>query len=109
MNKRDYLEMLVQDNQTTKESLKKLYNDVIDCTEIALSQMPESFQIQDTSIGLKELFAEIEKTGKTCASHCVGPFEAAELIAKKLGATFVRASMRVVPEERKIVKLEDLL
>nr|DAK09827.1 MAG TPA: hypothetical protein [Caudoviricetes sp.] len=103
MLKNEYIELLIQDNETTGNK-KKLYSDVIDCTEIALSQMPDNFEV-DASIGLDKLFGEIEKAGRNSANQCVGPFEAAELIAKLLGAKYVRASRR----KEKIVNLEDFL
>lgn len=102
MTKSKYIEMLIQDNETEKEPTKILYADVIDCADIALSQTPETFEI-DASIGLKDLYAEIESAGKKSAAHCVGPFEAAELIAKKLGTTYTRKS------RTKVIKFADFL
>lgn len=104
MLKDEYIEMLIQDNETTGDK-KKLYADVIDCTEIALSQAPNNFEV-DPSIGLEKLFKVIEDAGRNSSSHCIGPFEAAELIAKLLGTEYVRASRR---KETKIVNLEDFL
>lgn len=104
MLKDEYIEMLIQDNETTGGK-KKLYADVIDCTEIALSQTPNHFEV-DPSIGLEKLFEVIEAAGRNSPSRCVGPFEAAELIAKLLGTEYVRASRR---KETKIVNLEDFL
>lgn len=104
MLKKEYIELLLKDNETTGTK-QKLYADIIDCTEIALSQTAEHFEI-DSSIGLEKLYAEIEKAGRKSPNHCVGPFEAAELIAKLLGTTYTRASKR---KEQKIVNLEDFL
>ena len=107
MRKDKYVEGLVEDNLTSGDK-QKLYADVIDCTDIALSQMPSDFEV-DAAVGLKELFSEIEKAGRASPNHCVGPFEAAELIAKKLGATYVRASMRFERNDNTIVSLESFL
>ena len=108
MRKDEYIEVLLADNQTSGNK-QKLYADVIDCTEIALGQTPADFEI-DSAVGLKELFEEIEKAGRASRNHCVGPFEAAELIAKKLGTTYVRASMRTArPVENTIIGLENFL
>lgn len=107
MRKDEYIDLLIKDNRTSGDR-QKLYADVIDCTDIALSQMPSDFEV-DSAIGLKELFADIEKAGRASPNRCVGPFEAAEIIAKKLGATYVRASMRKEQTGNDIVRLEDLL
>ncbi len=107
MRKNDYIELLIEDNKTTGNK-QGLYADVIDCTDIALSQMPTEFEV-DSSIGLEILFGEIEKAGRDSPNYCVGPFEAAGIIAKKLGATYVRASLRKEKKENDIVRLEDLL
>lgn len=104
MKKDEYIDLLLKDNETSG-SKQKLYSDVIDCTEIALSQMPDNFEV-DASIGLEKLYGVIESAGRNSANHCVGPFEAAELIAKLLGTTYIRASRR---KEKKMVNLEDFL
>lgn len=104
MKKSEYIELLLKDNETSG-SKQKLYSDVIDCCEIALSQTSDNFEI-DSSIGLEKLFSVIEAAGRSSTNHCVGPFEAAELIAKLLGTTYVRASRR---KEQKIVNLDDFL
>ncbi|MBS6561994.1 MAG: hypothetical protein KH328_01440 [Staphylococcus sp.] len=104
MKKNEYIELLLKDNETSGAK-QKLFADVIDCTEIALSQTPDNFDI-DASIGLEKLFKVIEDVGRKSSNHCVGPFEAAELIAKLLGTSYVRASRR---KEQKIVNLEDFL
>lgn len=104
MTKNEYIDLLLKDNETSGNK-QKLYSDVIDCTEIALSQTPDNFEV-DSAIGLEKLFKVIEDAGRKSPNHCVGPFEAAELIAKLLGTPYVRASRR---KEQKIVKLEDFL
>lgn len=107
MNKKEYIQQLIVDNETTGNK-KSIYNEVIDCVDIALSQTPINFEI-DSSIGLEALFAEIEKKAKenkqgNCS--CVGPFEAAELIAAKLGTKYERIS-RKVKSNNGMVNLED--
>lgn len=104
MKKNEYIKLLLKDNETSGAK-QKLFADVIDCTEIALSQTPDNFEI-DSTIGLEKLFKAIEDTGRKSPNHCVGPFEAAEIIAKLLGTTYIRASRR---KEQKIVNLEDFL
>lgn len=106
MKRNEYIDLLIKDNQTTGDK-QKLYADLIDCTDIALSQAPFDFEV-DSEIGLEALFEVIEDQGKKSHCHCVGPFEAAELIAKKLGTTYVRASARALAPDN-IIKLEDLL
>lgn len=106
MKKNDYIEMLIAEN--TDEKKKKLYSDVIDCVDIALSQEPDSFKIKDSSIGLPELFGMIESAARNGKCNCVGPFEAAEMFAAKFGAKYVRASRRgIAINPIAIVKLED--
>ena len=111
MKKIEYIEMLIQEN--TDENKKSLYDDVIDCVDIALSQEDENFEIVNTSLGLSQLFEMIEKTARNNKKNCVGPFEAAEIFAKALGAKFVRASMRFTIKEqnnaKKIFDIEDLI
>lgn len=107
MRKQDYIQLLVTDNQTTGDK-QPLYNDVIDCVDIALSQTPSDYDI-DSSIGLEELFKEIEQKAKENQKNnigCVGPFEAAELIANKLGTKYERVT-RKAAANNDIVNLED--
>lgn len=107
MNKHEYIQLLITDNETSGNK-KALYNDVIDCVDIALSQTSNDFEI-DSSIGLEALFAEIEKKAKENQKNnvgCVGPFEAAALIAKKLGTKYERIT-RKAASNNGIVKLED--
>lgn len=107
MKKHEYIQLLITDNETSGDK-KAIYNDVIDCVDIALSQTSNDFEI-DSSIGLEELFAEIEKKAKENQKNnigCVGPFEAAELIAKKLGTKYERITRKAVSNNG-IVNLED--
>lgn len=107
MKKNEYIQLLITDNETSGDK-KALYNDVIDCVDIALSQTSNNFDI-DSSIGLEELCAEIEKKAKENQKNnigCVGPFEAAELIAKKLGTKYERIT-RKAASNNGIVNLED--
>lgn len=107
MKKHEYIQLLITDNETSGDK-KAIFNDVIDCVDIALSQTSNDFEI-DSSIGLETLFAEIEKKAKENQKNnvgCVGPFEAAELIAKKLGTKYERI-MRKAACNNGIVNLED--
>lgn len=107
MKKHEYIQLLITDNETSGDK-KALFNDVIDCVDIALSQTANDFEI-DSSIGLEALFAEIEKKareGKKNGVSCVGPFEAAELIAKKLGTKYERITHKAASNNG-IVNLED--
>lgn len=110
MKKEEYIRMLLADNETEKQPQKELNEAIIDCVDIALSQEPEDFEIEDTKIGLDTFWAAIRDAGWKEASHCVSPLRAAELIAQKLGAKFERASRRLAekPAEPKVVRLEDL-
>lgn len=110
MKKEEYIRMLLADNETEKQPQKELNEAIIDCVDIALSQEPEDFEIEDTKIGLDTFWAAIKDAGRKEASHCVSPLRAAELIAQKLGAKFERASRRLAekPAEPKVVRLEDL-
>lgn len=107
MKKHEYIQLLITDNETSGDK-KEIYNDVIDCVDIALSQTANDFDI-DGSIGLESLFAEIEKKAKENQKNnvgCVGPFEAAELIAKKLGTKYERITCKAASNNG-IVSLED--
>lgn len=112
MKKTAYLEMLI--NENNDEATKKLYSDVLDCLDIALSQEPDDFEIVDTTIGLKELFSMIAAKAKATRGSlmgfsCIGPFEAAEMFAEKLGAKYERLSKRQAQPTTKLVNLEDFL
>lgn len=107
MKKHEYIQLLITDNETSGDK-KAIYNDVIDCVDIALSQTPNDFDI-NSSIGLEALFTEIEKKAKENQKNnigCVGPFEAAELIAKKLGTKYERITRKAACNNG-IVNLED--
>ena len=108
MKKVDFLQMLVEENNDPKN--QKLYSDVIDCLDLGLSQVPDDFEIEDTSVGLKELFGMIEKKARENGSgkQCVGPFEVAEMFAAKFGAKYSRLSKRSVAGSSR-VRLEDYL
>ena len=108
MKKDEYLSMLIKDNITAGGYQHEINEAIIDCVDIALSQMPASFEIQDTSIGLAEFWEIIQKEGKKSAAHCCSPLRAAELIAEKLGAKFERASRRL-GGARSVKNLEDFL
>lgn len=107
MKKQEYIDMLIQEN--VDEKTKALYSDVIDCVDIALSQESDDFKVIDTSLGLSQLFEIIEKTARDNKKQCVGPFEAAEMFSKKLGANFVRASLRTKKTSNEVFELEDLV
>ena len=50
MKKEEYIRMLLADNETEKQPQKELNEAIIDCVDIALSQEPEDFEIEDTKI-----------------------------------------------------------
>lgn len=112
MKKNDYLAMLIQDNETETEPKKELYNAVIECTIEALSQSSDNTEI-DQSIGLKELYGEIEAAGKASKAYCVSPFAASELIAAKLGVQYTRPIVKLKAQlcasaTRRKISLDDL-
>ena len=113
MKKNEYLLMLFQDNETESEPKKELHAAVLECTVEALSQVSDSFDV-DGKIGLNELFTEIEKAAKSGKANCVSPFRASELIAKKLGAEYIRPIDKLIAtfcgaSETPKVNLEDFL
>lgn len=83
MKKADFINMLKQDNETQAEPVKSLYEQVIDCTIIALIDEAPDFEI-DATVTVESLFRLIEKRAKETRKNCVGPFEAAKLIAENL-------------------------
>ena len=84
MKKADFIKMLQQDIETLSEPKKSLYAQVIDCTVIALLDESENFEV-DGTITCEGLFELIRKAAfATPAKSCVGPFEAAKLIAEHL-------------------------
>ena len=108
MKKSEYINHLLIDNQTTGDK-QGLYADVIDCTEIALSQTADDFELDD-SIGLEALFEVISKAGRSAKNNCVGPFQAAELIATKLGTTYQRATKKfaeTIKQSTDVIDIED--
>lgn len=107
MKKDEFLRMMWQDNETEQEPKKTLYADVIECMDIALSQASDTHEVPSdrTAKGAYEL---IEKRGREKKAQCVGPFEAAELIAPYLGTTYERPSKRFASAKPK-VNLEDFL
>lgn len=106
MNKQEYIDMLVIDNETSGDK-KDLYDNVIECVELALSQMPSNFE-PNGSIGLEDLYDEIEKEArrrKKGACVCIGMYDAAEILAKKLGAQYARVARRESASD--VVDLEE--
>lgn len=96
MRKDEFLKMMVEDVETQSELKKSLYMDVIECMDIALSQSPDSFDVPSDKT-VSGAFELIEKRGKERQKNgiaCVGPFEAAEIIAEYFGAKYERASKR---------------
>mgnify|MGYP001527233087 FL=1 len=108
MKKAEYIRMLIEDNATAAEPQKEMNAAIIDCVDIALSQMPESFEVKDTGAGLAEFWTMIQKEGKASAAHCCSPIRAAELIAERLGAKYERASVRYANKSA-VKRLEDFL
>lgn len=108
MKKREYIEMLMQDIATETDENKRLYSDVIDCVDIALSGEPDDFEVDD-KISVQELYKDIEKKARTEKLQCVGPFEVAEMFAKKFGTSYKRLSAQIRPDNSKIVNLEDFI
>lgn len=71
MKKDEYIRMLLQDNATAAEPQKEINDAIIDCVDIALSQMPANFEIEDTQIGLSDFWSLIQKEGRSASGHCV--------------------------------------
>ncbi len=108
MNKTEFLKMMRQDIETKKEPQKTIYADIIDCMEIALSQSSDAFEVEADKT-VKGAFDKIEERAKKnkCGNvGCVGPYEAAGIIAEYLGAKYERASKRIAPKTP-AVNLED--
>ncbi len=91
MNRSEYIKLLLVDNETASGNQKQINNDIIDCVEIALSQTSDDTEIND-GLGLHDFWRDIEEVGRV--KKCVGPFQAAEIIAKRLGVSYVRATTR---------------
>lgn len=100
MNKNEFLKMMCQDIETEKEPQKTLYADVIDCMEIALSQVSDTFEVpaDKTVKGAFEKIEEFAKKNRQGNVGCVGLYEAVEIIAKYLGVKYERVSKRFVPK-----------
>ena len=108
MRKDEFMKMMFEDLETESEPKKTLLSDVLECMDIALSQTPDTFDVAPDKT-LSGAFALIEKRGKErqkSGTACVGPFEAAEIIAEYLGTKYERASKRY---SRATVKLEDFI
>jgi len=103
----DFVEMMKQDNET-RPSRKKLFADIIDCMEIALSQASDDVEV-DGSKTLDEMYKLIgEKAREKGNDGCCGPFMAAEVIAKYLGVSFVRNQKRFTASALPTIDLDDL-
>lgn len=109
MRKDDFLQMMWQDNETESEPMKTLYADIIECMDIALSQSPDTLEIasEKTVKGAYELIEKRARERQKSGKACVGPFEAAEIIAEYLGTKYERASKRLA--KKKKVSLEDFI
>lgn len=83
MNKAEFIKMLQQDIETLSEPKKSLYAQVIDCTVIALLDESADFEV-DGTITCEKLFELIKNEARATRKDCVGPFEAAKLIAEHL-------------------------
>ena len=59
MKKAEYIRMLIADNATAAEPQKEMNEAIIDCVDIALSQMPEGFEVEDTGAGIADFWALI--------------------------------------------------
>ena len=108
MKKREYIEMLMQDIATETDKNKRLYSDVIDCVDIALSGEPDDFEVNG-KISVQDLYKDIENKARTEKLQCVGPFEVAEMFAKKFGTSYKRLSAQIRPDNSKMVNLEDFI
>lgn len=111
MRKNEFLEMMWQDIETESEDKKALYADVIDCMDIALSQTADAFDIPSDKT-VKGAFDAIEKAARAKKNGnvaCVGPFEAASVIAEYLGTKYERASSRLSAKPQAKVNLDDYI
>lgn len=110
MRKDEFLKMMFEDNETESEPKKTLYADVLDCMDIALSQTARDYDVPEGKT-LQGAFALIEKRAKEkqkSGTACVGPFEAAEIIAEYLGTKYERASRRF-SAPKPTVRIEDFI
>lgn len=108
MKKREYIEMLMQDIATETDENKRLYSDVIDCVDIALLGEHDDFEI-DGNISVRELYKDIENKARKEKLQCVGPFEVAEMFAKKFGASYKRITAVIREENSRMINLEDFI
>lgn len=109
MKKREYIEMLMQDVATMEEADKRLYSDVIDCIDIALSGESDNFEV-DEKLTVESFYEDLSNKARKEKLRCIGPFEAAEMFAKKLGTKYVRLTKReTVPQDPPVVNLEDFI
>ena len=108
MRKDEYLEMLSQD--IVSKSANKPFIDVLECVYLALSEMPDKFEVDD-SITLDQLYEMIEKKARKECLSCIGPFLVAEMFAKRFGATYERPSKKMGINNMlgKIIDLEDFM
>lgn len=118
MKKLEYLQMLVEEN--TDKKTQALYNDIIDAVDIALSQMPDDFEVQNTKLGADDFYKVLQTEAQKLMAKqtdkkvpvCIGPFTAAELFAPMLGAHYQRATDRFKKKSgvgsKSVVRLEDL-
>ncbi|MBR2022215.1 MAG: hypothetical protein IJ997_00840 [Mycoplasmataceae bacterium] len=101
MTKEFYLNKLL-DELSCEDKNRKLYSDILDVVDIALSQECDNFEIS-SPLTFVELYKIIENYSKENKLKCVGPFEAAELFSKKFNSNYKRYSKRL------IINLEDFL
>lgn len=108
MRKDEFLKMMYEDIATESEPKKSLYTDVIDCMDIALSQSPSDYDVpyDKTVKGAFELIQKLGKERQKNGIGCVGPFEAAEIIAEYLGTKYERVSKRF---GKPTVRIEDFI
>lgn len=107
MKKLDFLEMLVQDSKSMLSNIP--YQDVIECSYLALSEMPEDFDV-DENITLESLYKMIYDKAKSENLKCIGPFIVAEMFAKRFGANYERPSKKLGLQKSVLkVKLEDFI
>lgn len=108
MNKNEFLQMMWQDNETEQEPKKTLHADVIECMYLALSQSPDILEVpHDKTVA--GAYALIEKRAKEKKAQCVGPFEAAEIIAEYLGTKYERPSKCLSSMPATKVNLDDFM
>lgn len=107
MKAQEFLQMMWQDNETEKDPQKTIYADVIECMYLALSQSPATFEVPANKT-LKEAYGLIEKRAKEKKAQCVGPFEAAEILAEWMGTKYERPSKKLTATPA-TVNLDDFM